>query len=52
MANAKHRYEDTVEPQSSIVVDLGVTRRSVDRLAQQQGWKLRKDRRRAHCRRR
>ncbi|WP_322516449.1 hypothetical protein SR870_02375 [Rhodopseudomonas palustris] len=44
LAHTRHRYEDTDEPQDSIAVDLGIHSRTLDRLVQQQGGKLRKDR--------
>jgi hypothetical protein len=44
LAHAKHRYEDTDEPQESIAADLRIHRKSLDRLAKKEGWKLRKDR--------
>ncbi len=44
IANARRRYEDTDEPQHSIAEDFGVHRKTLDRLAKEQGWRLRKDR--------
>src|SRR5512137_815535 len=44
LAHAKHRYEETDEPQESIAADLRIHRKSLDRLAKQEGWELRKDR--------
>lgn len=42
--HARQRYECTDETQGSIALDFGVSRKTLDRLAKQQGWKLRKDR--------
>lgn len=42
--NARRRYEDTDEPQACIAADFGVHRKTLDRLAKHEGWKLRKDR--------
>jgi hypothetical protein len=42
--NARRRYEETDEPQDSIAADFGVHRKTLDRLAKNQGWRLRKDR--------
>jgi len=42
--NARRRYEETDEPQSSIAADFGVDRKTLDRLAKNEGWKLRRDR--------
>ncbi|ABE39210.1 conserved hypothetical protein [Rhodopseudomonas palustris BisB5] len=44
LANAKHRYEETDELQDSIATDLRISRRTLDKLAKREGWKLRKDR--------
>lgn len=44
IAHARERYENSDETQDSIALDFNVTRRTLDRLAKQQGWKLRKDR--------
>ncbi|WP_182915306.1 hypothetical protein [Rhodopseudomonas palustris] len=44
LAHAKRRYEEIDEPQESIAADLRIHRKSVDRLAKSDGWKLRKDR--------
>ena len=42
--HARRRYEDTDETQDSIAADLGVHRKTLNRLGKKQGWKLRKDR--------
>lgn len=42
--HARRRYENTDETQHSIAADLGVHSKTLNRLARQQGWKLRKDR--------
>ena len=44
IANARKRYEETDEALDSIAADFGVTRKTLDRLAKDQGWLLRKDR--------
>jgi len=42
--NARRRYEESNEFQHSIAADLGVHRKTLDRLAKDRGWNLRKDR--------
>jgi transposase-like protein len=42
--NMRFRYEETDEPQQSIAKDYGIHRKTLDRLARDEGWKLRKDR--------
>jgi hypothetical protein len=42
--NIRRRYEDTDETQRSIATEFSVHTRTLDRLAQAQGWRLRKDR--------
>ena len=40
----RRRYEETDEPQSSIAADMKVHRKTLDRIAKEEGWTLRKDR--------
>jgi hypothetical protein len=42
--HARRRYEETDETQDSIAADFGVSRKTLDRLAKNEGWALRKDR--------
>ncbi|MGH6770071.1 MAG: hypothetical protein ACRECO_13735 [Xanthobacteraceae bacterium] len=42
--NMRRRYEDTDEPQDAIAADFGVTRGTLHRVANEHGWKKRKDR--------
>lgn len=42
--NGRRRYEETDESQHSIAADFGVHRKTLDRLAKEWGWTLRKDR--------
>jgi hypothetical protein len=42
--NMRRRYEDTDEPQRLIAADYNIHRRTLDTLAKDQGWTLRKDR--------
>ena len=44
LADIRHRYEDTDEPQWSIAADYGIHRRTLSKLAHDQGWKLRTER--------
>ena len=39
--NARKRYEETDEPQSSIAEDLGIHRRSLAKIVKSLGWKRR-----------
>ncbi len=40
----RHRYVETDEPQSSIALDYNVDRKTIERVAQTQGWVMRRDR--------
>ena len=42
--NIRHRYVDTEETQASIAKDFGVHRKTIEHLAQLQGWPPRRDR--------
>jgi len=44
IANIRQRYENTDEPQDSIASDFGIHRKTLNRLAKDQGWTLRKER--------
>ncbi|HXO69352.1 MAG TPA: hypothetical protein VN838_10360 [Bradyrhizobium sp.] len=41
LENMRRRYEETDEPQASIAIDFGRSRRTIERVAKDQGWKLR-----------
>jgi hypothetical protein len=42
--NMRFRYEETNEPQQSIAADYNIHRKTLDRIARDEGWTLRKNR--------
>ena len=44
IADIRHRYEETDEPQGMIAADFGVHRKTIDTLAKKQRWTLRRNR--------